>query len=284
MMCLVDSEAGVSLLDAAMAGVAAPTPLSVLVELGAPGGRAGVRSDDELDSVVSAVTASRRLRLAGVEGYEGVVGSDRSPAVLSRVDAYLARIRDVAEGLSEAGAFYQASPPVVSAGGSKYFDRVAAVLGPAAWPGIGADVVLRSGCYVTHDSGHYAEVSPLGSSDAKGRRLLPAIELWADVLSVPEGDRAIVGFGKRDTSFDLGLPVPVRLACRDGSLSEAAAGMAVTGLDDQHAYLDTGGRELRVGDRLGFGLSHPCTAFDKWRVVPVVSDDYVIVDAVMTFF
>ena len=35
---------------------------------------------------------------------------------------------------------------------------------------------------------------------------------------------------------------------------------------------------------VGCGISHPCTAFDKWRLIPVVDDDYTVVDAVLTFF
>jgi D-serine deaminase-like pyridoxal phosphate-dependent protein len=35
-------------------------------------------------------------------------------------------------------------------------------------------------------------------------------------------------------------------------------------------------------------LSHPCTAFDKWRAIPVVDDadgdDPLVVDVVRTYF
>ena len=39
-----------------------------------------------------------------------------------------------------------------------------------------------------------------------------------------------------------------------------------------------------VGDLVGFGISHPCTAFDKWRVIPVVDDELRVTGAVRTFF
>jgi D-serine deaminase-like pyridoxal phosphate-dependent protein len=42
--------------------------------------------------------------------------------------------------------------------------------------------------------------------------------------------------------------------------------------------------DLAVGDLLRFGISHPCTAFDKWRDIPVVDDDYRVVDAYHTYF
>jgi D-serine dehydratase len=60
-------------------------------------------------------------------------------------------------------------------------------------------------------------------------------------------------------------------------------GWATTELNDQHAFL-RGGAGLEVGDLVGFGISHPCTAFDKWRVIPVVDDEMHVVDAIRTFF
>jgi D-serine deaminase-like pyridoxal phosphate-dependent protein len=133
-------------------------------------------------------------------------------------------------------------------------------------------VVLRSGCYLTHDDGLYARVSPLP--------LRPALELWARVLSCPEPGLAIAGFGKRDAPYDLDLPV-VREIRRDGA---SAAGLTVTSLNDQHAFIRDEHGALRVGDVLVCGISHPCTAFDKWSLIPVLDDDDVVVDAIRTLF
>jgi D-serine deaminase-like pyridoxal phosphate-dependent protein len=56
-------------------------------------------------------------------------------------------------------------------------------------------------------------------------------------------------------------------------------------LNDQHAYLDVSPEApLEVGDLIGCGISHPCTAFDKWRLIPIVNDAYDVVDAVHTYF
>jgi D-serine dehydratase len=35
---------------------------------------------------------------------------------------------------------------------------------------------------------------------------------------------------------------------------------------------------------VAFGISHPCTTFDKWQVLFVVNDRYDIVSAVKTWF
>ena len=172
---------------------------------------------------------------------------------------------------------------VLTAGGSAFFDVVAAELSRA---GPGYRVVLRSGAYIVHDHGMYAAVTPgaAGSAGRTGPALAPALELWAQVLSRPEPELALLCAGRRDTSFDQGMPVPLRIR-RPGGQQAAARGMRVSRLDDQHAYLsvppDCG---LAPGDLVCLGISHPCTAFDKWRVIPVTDDEYRVVDAVHTFF
>ena len=41
---------------------------------------------------------------------------------------------------------------------------------------------------------------------------------------------------------------------------------------------------LAPGDLVCLGISHPCTTLDKWRVIPVVSDDGRVTDTVHAFF
>lgn len=286
--CLVDSVEGVALLDerlAEVAGSGRSRRLEVLVELGIAGGRAGTRGIDDALLVADAVANTRRLRLAGVEGYEGSVATDRSPDAIRRVDAYLADIRRLVNGLGERGALAGSEPVIVSAGGSKYFDRVADVLGNSEpYPGLEVELVVRSGCYLTHDHGIYAVTSPLASTGDAGRHLVGALEVWAEVQSAPEHGLVIVGIGKRDVPYDLGLPIPLH-AVRRGGPVVPFTDARLSSLDDQHGYLRLDdGATLAVGDLVGFGLSHPCTAFDKWAIVPVVDDDYVVVDLVRTCF
>lgn len=74
---------------------------------------------------------------------------------------------------------------------------------------------------------------------------------------------------------------------RDGRTGEvrAAEGITVTGLSDQHAWVRTEeGADLEVGDWIGMGLSHPCTSFDKWQLIPLVEADGTVVDYIRTFF
>jgi len=283
----VDSLAGVRMLSETLTAAGANRPLRVLVELGFPGGRTGCRGVAEALSVAAAVSEADALALAGASGYEGGIGHDAEPETLAAVADYCGRLRALGESLA-ASRPVPTSPgpittgPIVSAGGSAYFDVVARELTAGDGAGGTSLVVLRSGCYLTHDHGEYAAVGP--ASRRLGPDLIPAIELWAPVLSCPEPGLALACAGRRDVSFDQGMPVPLRLRRLDGTV-EPASVLTATRLDDQHAYIRVPpGFALAPGDLICFGVSHPCTTLDKWRVIPVVDDDYRVVDAVHTFF
>ncbi|MFF9207430.1 MULTISPECIES: amino acid deaminase [unclassified Streptomyces] len=276
-ICYVDSVRGVELMDAALAGAA--RPLDVVVELAAgDGARTGVRTEAECAAVADAVAAATTLRLVGVAGYEGEVPQ----ATHERVTAWLRRLVALAAGFDKAGRFAGLDEIVVSAGGSAWFDAVAEVF--AEIPGLSAPVLklLRSGAYVSHDDGHYRRLTPFNRVPEEGA-LEPAFRLWAQVVSRPTDGQAFLNAGKRDAAYDLDLPV-AQVVRRDGAEREAA-GIEVTGLSDQHAWLRTApGAELEVGDWVGLGLSHPCTSFDKWPLIPVAEADGTVVDYIRTFF
>ena len=105
------------------------------------------------------------------------------------------------------------------------------------------------------------------------------------MLSTPEPGLALVGMGKRDVAFDEGLPTLLQLRDPRTGKRYGVTGPTVTSLNDQHAFLDVpSGMELQVGQWLMFGISHPCTQFDKWHLIPVVDEDYVVKDFIRTFF
>jgi D-serine deaminase-like pyridoxal phosphate-dependent protein len=243
-LCYVDSLEGVRV----AAEAAGSQPTRVLVELGFAGGRTGCRTVAEVVDVARAAVATGRIDVAGVSGYEGKLSD---PADLR---AFLRSLREAATAVAD----LVQGTPIVSAGGSSHVDTVIDELHGAG------EVVVRSGAYVAHDDGHYAASSHIAPL------LRPALEVWAQVLSAPEPGLAIVGMGKRDVPYDAGLPVALD------------ADATVTGLDDQHAYLRAG--SLRPGDLVRFGISHPCSAFDRWRAIPVVDDENRVLDHLRTYF
>ena len=276
----VDSVSSVAAMDAALGELLPARPLTVLVELGAPGGRTGARDLPAARAVAAAVAASPHLHLGGVAGYEGALAHDASPAGLDTVRHYL---RDLAALHAGLAGTYEVDDAVVTAGGSAYFDDVADVLGPLAGPG--TRVLLRSGAYVIHDDGFYRGISPLARHG--DTPLTSAMHAWARVVSRPSRARP----ARRRQA---GRPVR-RGAARAAAAADALGGPArplageITAVNDQHAFLrlapDTA---LDVGHVVRLGLSHPCTAFDKWREIPVVAGpgepDPVVVDLVRTYF
>ena len=105
--------------------------------------------------------------------------------------------------------------------------------------------------------------------------------------SRPDPDKALLTLGKRDVGYDSGWPQPVAWF-RPGAMSAPAQippGCAITELNDQHAHMALP-REapLAVGDMVAFGISHPCTTFERWQVLMLVDERMDVVGAVRTFF
>lgn len=265
----VDAPEGVAFAAEALTAVPGGR-LDVVVELGRPGGRTGCRTIARAVHVARAAAESG-LTVRGVAGYEGG---------LPDAGAVAAWLRDLAAaGDAVAEAVPVRGTPVVSAGGSAWFDVVTDVLGPLTGR---RDVILRSGAYVSHDDGFYRRATPFVRRPSEGS-LAGALEVWAHVQSVPEPGLAVLGAGRRDVPFDLGLPTPLEIRAADG-VRRSADGIAVVRVDDQHAYAETHNVVLRPGELVRLGISHPCTTFDKWRVIPVVDEDYRVVDVLRTYF
>ena len=232
-----------------------------------------------------AVSASNHLVLAGVEAFEGVIDADGLDATLKAVDSFLDGMRALVVDLDSAGLFAKTREIVITAGGSAFPDRVIARLGNPWTLSRPVRAVLRSGCYITHDAVHYKEQSPFGSRLPDTDPLQEALEVWGAVVSMPEPGLALLGFGKRDVPTDLELPVPRLIKRGREALRKFGTTAEIFKTNDQHAYVRLGGPEnLKVGDLVGCGISHPCTAFDKWRLIPLVDDSYRVIDAVLTYF
>jgi D-serine dehydratase len=284
-MFLVDSVRQVRRIEAwSAAHAGAGRPFEVLLEIGIPGGRTGVRTHDDALALARALRASPALRLSGIECYEGLGATGNSARDDEYAGALMQRVAAVAQACEREGLF-DGDEVIVSAGGSGIFDLVAARMRLSLQRPVRA--LLRSGCYVTHDHGQYQKLvqavnERCGCSDG----LRPALQLWTCVQSVPEPGLAILTAGRRDVGFDLGLPTPIGFAPIGAKRVEAApAPWRISALNDQHAYLRLeGGITPEVGDRVVLGISHPCTTFDKWHWMPIVDATQQVVDAVSIHF
>jgi D-serine dehydratase len=270
-----DSVAAVNALAEAWRTNATLPPLRVLVELGA--GRAGARTTSQAEAIADAVDAAGgRLLIAGVATYEGAVAQPDPDHTDEAISALLAMTADMFLRLR--ARLGSDVPLIVTAGGSVFFDKVVAALSPAVSRDGNATLVLRSGAIFFHDHGICDR--SLGALDArKGfavggvgasarNSFRPALRLWAEVLSRPEPGLAICGMGMRDVSFDQGFPIVLAVFRAGKPLSVPPARAEVFKLNDQHAFLTIApGDDIAVGDIIEFGISHPCTCLDRYRVI-----------------
>jgi D-serine dehydratase len=280
--CLVDSAAQANLLGEFFSNNA--QPLNVLLELGVPGGRTGIYDDQQLEATLAALQNwSTTLVLSGIELYEGVLEDE------GLVRPFLERAVAVTQKLATERRF-QRVPMLLSGAGSTWYDVVADVFTAATFKDA-VEIVLRPGCYLIHDAGMYREAqakimhrNPIANQMRVG--LLPALQVWAYVQSMPEPGKAILAMGKRDAAFDAGLPTPaLHYKPGDPAPKGAPAHWALTKMMDQHAFMQMSEEDdVHVGDMIGFDISHPCLTLDKWRTLPILNAEYRVVDVIQTFF
>ena len=244
---------------------------NLFIEVGTNNARGGVRDLDLVKTIAELINADKRLQLRGVTGFEGAVpNANRTTKGEDEVRNFCKKIVEAAEisyQYRSGGKF------IVSAGGSAYFDLVVDELNKFDREKI---LLLRSGGYVAHDSKYYEDIYPFRSSAPK---LNPAIEVWAQVVSKPEPDFGLLNLGKRDVGFDLGYPIPRH---KFSGKVEGFSG-EIEKLNDQHAFMKSS-NNFMISDLIGLGISHPCTTFDKWRLIPLVDNNYDLVDCIHTFF
>lgn len=289
--CLVDSVKGVEMLAEQARQHPLNRPLQLFLEIGIEQGRTGCR---ELET---AVEVARQIQqhaphvcLRGIEGFEGLIASHDPNALRERLSVFLQKMVQVAQ-ICEQEQWFAEGDVILTAGGSAQYDVVLEQFAKAklSQP---VRVITRSGCYLTHDSGMYHKLfahlkqrSTLAQEVAGGFQ--PALEIWAYVQSRPEANLAILNFGKRDCSYDAGLPLPHHWFSPTKHTIPAPLpeGYQIFALNDQHAYLRLPeDSPLQVADIVVSGISHPCTTFDKWQLIPVVNDDYQVISAIKTFF
>lgn len=289
--CLVDSLEGIARLATAARSRSPGRPLQLLIEMGYQGGRAGCRDVASALAIARAIAAETpHLILRGVEGFEGLLGSLPGSEGVPKVMQFLEKMVEASQCIDEENLF-GAGEIILTAGGSAYYDLAVAAFSRAQLRRKAA-IVLRSGCYFTHDAGtyerHFSDVLERSSQAREvGSRFENALELWAYVVSVPESGRAILGAGRRDFGNDSRAPIPLKhfRPGRGASPSPIRAGHEIVAVNDQHAHMTfPPAADIQVGDMIALGVSHPCTTLDKWQLLHVVDDQYNVVSALRTFF
>lgn len=282
--CFVDSIAQLDNIERNLQGARQIRPIGVLVEIGATGGRTGVRKQDDALDLIKKVSANQsRFKFCGIGAFEGAIpGLDKSAAPVS---AYANLILDIVRAIPQSN-YVDLDEFILTGGGSSYFDIIAERF-KSLDLSVPVRVLLRSGCYVTNDHGVYRsaqEEARLNPNRHWHLQFRPALEVWSYVQSIPEPGLAFLTMGKRDVPFDAGLPVPFKLF-RPGTGFKDVGASEIFNTNDQHAYVQlSADTDWQVGDMICSGISHPCTAFDKWRFIPVVTDDYDVIDGVLTYF
>lgn len=279
-----------ALAAAARAGEVAERPQSVMIEVGLA--RAGCRTAEAAQRLIDIACDMPKIALAGVAAYEGAVASEDEAATQKAIAALSHLAADVFASVRKAEPKRRL---FLSAGGSQFFDLVVEKLKAVVDADGNADLMLRSGAIFFHDHGVYARAFQRmdarrgfvrdGEIVAASDVFKPAMRLWAEVLSRPEPSLAICGLGMRDVSFDQGFPIALA-AWRGGEKGENLRGVAaIEKLNDQHGFLRIGEEvSLSVGDIVEFGISHPCTCFDRWRAFFVIDDAHRVTSVHQTFF
>lgn len=289
---LIDSIEQLRLIEAWYQSFKSPcSALDVLIEIGIAEKRTGCRDLETAKALAHAIDLSPAVQLAGLECYEGNAGIGVHLHDTKAVTELISRVLTLADYCDQHHLF-TGSVILLSAGGSAIFDLVIPLL---QTKNLSREVkgILRSGCYITHDHLHYHHYLKLVEEREKlSSSLKPALLVWTMVQSVPEPGLALLSGGKRDISYDLDLPQPVlRAHFKAETLAQAShtpAHWKITALNDQHAYLHFDPSDKHhtpaVGDKVALGISHPCTTFDKWRWMPVIDDQGVILSTIHTWF
>lgn len=278
--CLVDSAANVHQLGDFFQQQG--LTLNVMLEIGVVNGRCGCRTEQQIDQVIAAIAQHDSLSLSGIEGYEGVINSSSEQ---QDVEAFITLLVKTALKLKASGQF-SGERPIITASGSSWYDLVADAF--AREDARDAFITLmRPGCYLVHDHGIYqqAQNALLARQPTMQSALLPAMEVFAYVQSVPEPGRVIAALGKRDIAHD-SMPVPLRVYPQGRQPAQLLdEKFRVIRLMDQHAFIEVpANHKLVPGDIIAFGASHPCLTFDKWRHFCVVDESLQVIETLETFF
>jgi len=219
---VVDSWDGASAIDDALSGT-----LETLIEVNVGQNRCGVAPDDAL-ALADRIRGLERLRLVGLQGYEGNLQHVRDPEERRRLcDVSMSRLAAAAEQLRAGGHDID----VVTTGGTGTAEFCAAHE---------AVTEVQPGSFAFMDADYL---------DTGGILYESSLVAIATVISRPAPDRAVIDAGLKTLSDDSG---PARLV--------GVPGWSYQHGGDEHGVLTPNGEpdrlDLRVGDRVALIPSH----------------------------
>lgn len=279
----IDNAENASALSRAFAGMNQVLP--VLIELGGTAGRCGCRDNQQALALAQHILPLPGLALAGISFYEGALAHGDN---VSNVKRFIQQAAALAKVLFRQ-QLLQYKQLLLSGAGSAWYDVVAQELNRATLPD-NMPVVLRPGCYVSHDHGIYQQAQLLVQqrctlANRLGAPLQNALEIAAYVQSLPEDGLAIIACGKRDVAFDAGLPAVIGVYRAGKLLTTLAKPSSTFRIMDQHCFWHYPTElTLEVGDIVLLVTSHPCLTFDKWRTLWLTDDNYNLLQQLPTCF
>ncbi len=291
----VDSLFGLNLLIKLIKKNKYKFKIKILIELGFKNGRCGIRNLKNFREILKKLKNSpKNIIVNGLFFYEGAINNKQIGTVSKKIKNIIKFTHQCHDELIN-NNIYKDKENIITAGGSEYFDLVSTYFNEYNFKN-NPKLVLRPGSFVAYGHGHYEKkINYLRKRNLTGKLskknnifFEPSLLLWSHVISINDNGIAIINFGKRDVSFDLGNPVALNIYRNNKKLKEIkniSNNLKVFKLNDQHAFLKFNKNvKLNIGDLISFGVSHPCITFDKWRYFYIIDKKFNIIDTFKTFF
>ena len=291
----VDSIFGINLLKEISIKYQFKNNIKILIEVGLKNSRSGVRSITSLNLLADLINKlPRNFILSGILFYEGA----------AKKKNYLDSLRNVKKSINFAincfdflikNKLIKNNEYILSGAGSEFFDLVVYLFNKYKQRDK-VKFIIRPGSYIAYGNGYYTDVLNniekrkkifIKKKSIKATDLFfPALELWSFVISQQDEGKAILNFGKRDVSFDLGYPIPLAIYRNKKLIKKInnKKDINIYKLNDQHAFIKYNKFNLKVGDLVKFGVSHPCITINNWNTLYLINNKNVIIEALKTFF
>lgn len=251
---LVDSSAGVQMLEHAFAQAGAE--LDVLVEVDTGKGRCGLSDTEQILALADEVGRAEHLRLRGVETHEGHVadGATSAKQIEERAVAAGLRVVEIAEALRQRGHTVEE----VSVGSTPAAPYTASVAGITE---------MRPGTYIFNDVNEMA----LGQASPEEC----ALSILATVISRPAPERAVLDAGSKSL-FSERARSGFALEGYDGfGYIRQAPAARVVSLSEEHAVVElpVGTEFPDVGGVVEIIPNHVCPAVNLHEELHIVDGD-----------